>query len=91
MKVFISGKITGDNHYREHFHKAEETLKNDGFIVLNPSVLPQGMTSAEYMRICLNMFECSDIIYMLNNYKDSKGALVELTYAQYLGLDVMYE
>ena len=34
--------------------------------------------------------EC-DIIYMLSNWTDSKGAIIEHTIAMYLGLKVQYE
>ena len=44
MKVYISGKITGNENYREEFAKAQAELEKDGHIVLNPAVLPVGMT-----------------------------------------------
>ncbi len=34
--------------------------------------------------------EC-DVIYMLSNWTDSKGAIIEHTIAMYLGLKVQYE
>lgn len=44
MKIYIAGKITGDENYREKFAKAQAELEKDGHIVLNPSVLPEGLT-----------------------------------------------
>lgn len=37
------------NFNREAFHKAEEELKREGHTVLNPAVLPDGLTQLQYM------------------------------------------
>ena len=53
MRVYIAGPMTGyKNFNREAFHKAEEKLKQKGCTVLNPAVLPGGLTQAQYMDIC---------------------------------------
>ena len=39
----------------------------------------------------LEIISRCDAIYMLNNWKDSKGAKMELAKAQELGLEVFYE
>ena len=39
----------------------------------------------------LEIISRCDAIYMLNNYKNSKGALIELERAKELGLEVLYE
>ena len=91
MKVFISGKITNDNNYQEHFAKVEMMLKQLGHIPLNPAYLPQGMTDAEYMSIGFRMLECCDAICLLNNWRDSKGAKLEYEYANYLSKIIFTE
>ena len=50
-KVFISGKITGDPNYREKFDKAEKELTEQGHLVMNPSVFPEGFRWEDYMKI----------------------------------------
>ncbi|MBB7007809.1 DUF4406 domain-containing protein, partial [Escherichia coli] len=45
VRVYIAGPMTGyKNFNREAFHKAEEELKREGHTVLNPAVLPDGLT-----------------------------------------------
>ena len=56
LKVYISGKITGDPDYRGKFSTAESRLKAAGHIVLNPANSPAGMRPADYMRLCFAMY-----------------------------------
>ncbi|EKK0430642.1 DUF4406 domain-containing protein, partial [Escherichia coli] len=52
VRVYIAGPMTGyKNFNREAFHKAEEELKREGHTVLNPAVLPDGLTQPHYMDI----------------------------------------
>lgn len=39
MKIYISGKITGDKHYKAKFREAEKKLTAAGHIVLNLSLI----------------------------------------------------
>lgn len=59
MKVYIAGKITGDENYRLKFMKARQRLERDGYIVISPAVLPDRLTEADYMRICFSMIDCA--------------------------------
>ena len=90
-KIYIAGKINGLENYREIFKQAEDNLKNQGYIVMNPSVLGEGFPYKSYMPICLAMLEVCDIVYMLNNWKDSKGAKVEHEYAKIQGKEIIYQ
>lgn len=85
MKVYIAGKITGNENYREEFEKAQAELEKDGHTVLNPAVLPEGLTKAEYMRICFAMIDIADEVRFLPGWQDSEGAKVEYTYCLYVG------
>ena len=80
-KVYIAGKITGLDNYKELFDRAEKELKNQGYSVMNPSVLPEGFEHDEYMKICYSMIDVCDGVYFLENSGDSKGAMLELDYA----------
>ena len=85
-KIFLSGPITKDPNYMEHFAKAEEYCKNKfDCVVLNPTIYPKGLTNAEYMKLGFNMLEISDIVLMLDGWSTSKGANLEYEYAKYLG------
>lgn len=84
MRIYISGPITGVDSYLENFKAAEEELKAGGFEVINPAafnrVLPE-MDYEEYMKIDLELLELCDGIYMLEGWKQSKGANREYGYA----------
>lgn len=85
MKVYIAGKITGNENYREEFAKAQAELEKGGHIVLNPAVLPEGLTKGEYMRICFAMIDIADVVMFLPGWQDSEGAKVENLYCRYVG------
>lgn len=53
MKAYIAGKITRDSDYKKKFDHAKACLEAEGFVVLNPAELPEGMCPSDYMRICM--------------------------------------
>lgn len=84
MKIYIAGKITGDKAYRAKFAAAEETLRAQGFTVINPAVLPEGMRPADYMRVCLAMVEIADEVVFLPDWQESQGAKLEMNFCKYI-------
>ena len=86
MKVYISGRISGDPAYKEKFMKAETTLKGWGDTVINPAWLPKGLTPASYMRISIAAVEAADVLLLLPGWEQSKGAMIEKLYAEYIGV-----
>lgn len=82
MKLYIAGKITGNENFVEDFKKAENYLKEKGHTVLNPAILPYGFSWDEYMVVCLSMILICDGIYLLDNWRESKGACMEVGYAR---------
>ena len=47
MKIYIAGKITGDQGCQAKFQRAAVGLRMCGNIVLNPAELPEGMEAAD--------------------------------------------
>lgn len=90
MKAYIAGKITGDENYQKKFAHAKSCLEAEGFVVLNPAELPEGMRPADYMRICMAMMDTADVVAFLPDYALSKGAQLEWAYCQYVGKQTMY-
>lgn len=90
-KLYIAGKISGDNDYRAKFNQAKNKLKKLGYIVLNPAELPEGMKPADYMEICFSMIRCADVIAFLPDWKESSGATLEHAYCAYIGKKIMYQ
>lgn len=91
-KVYIAGPMTGLPEFNKSaFHAKADELREEGFTVLNPAILPDGLEHHEYMQICLPMVQVSDAIYMLSGWESSKGALMEHDLAMDIGLSVTYE
>ena len=93
-KIYISGKISEiENEAPELFAKSEKELQAKGIETVNPMTLNHQHDKSwhSYMKEDVKaLCEC-DIIYMLSNWTDSKGAIIEHTIAMYLGLKVQYE
>lgn len=95
MIIYISGPITKDKNYYEKFLNAEKRLKEAGYEVINPAkiatLLPNSFEYGDYMDIDLNLLKKCDAIYLLKNWKNSLGAVIEQKLAKELGLKVIYQ
>lgn len=101
--IYISGKITGDDNYRAKFAMARDRLTRDGYNVLNPVEAGDTLdmvhkyagleppTWSEYMRKCLVTISGADAVYMLRDWKQSRGARLEHNIASELGITIVYE
>lgn len=77
-RYYIAGPMTGyTNFNREAFNDVCEDLYKQGHTVLNPAVLPDGLTQAQYMDICLAMLRCVTHVMMLKGWQGSQGAKIE--------------
>ena len=95
MKIYIAGKITNNPNYRIDFLKAETHLKLKDIdnIILNPATTVatiQGLEHSEYMEICKAMIRVSEAVAFLPNWKESKGAKLEMEYAKSKGKEIIY-
>lgn len=94
MKIFISGKISGLNyHYAfQRFQAAEKRLTQLGFTVVNPMKRCKPHWSwLRCMAVCLwHLIRCTDI-YMLDNWKYSRGARIEYWVALKLNKNIIYQ
>lgn len=84
MKIYIAGKITGDLDYRIKFEEAVRMVEEFGHIALNPAALPEGMSPADYMRICFAMLDVADEMWYLADAKESPGSFLEIQYCRYI-------
>lgn len=97
LKAYIAGKVTGLTPYDcyRNFGRAEARLRAAGYMVINPAgldkVLDPRMKHEEFMNICLKLVDLADVVYMLSNWPDSKGAMIEHEYALKQGKKVIYE
>ena len=98
--IYISGKITGTDDYKDRFLKAEQKLRSRGFDVLNPVkvgewleryLAPEVPTWIQYMKQDIKAMMLADCIYMLKGYQESKGARLELFLAKVLKYEIICE
>lgn len=90
MKAYIAGKITGDPAYYHKFNIGQQALEYEGYTVLNPADLPEGMRPADYMKICFAMIDVADVVAFLPDWQQSRGACLEHDYCEYIGKLTMY-
>jgi hypothetical protein len=83
MKIYIAGKITGDENYKAKFGKAEIELIRKGHTVFNPAKIPLNpqWTWEDYMSASEKMQKICDAVLFLSDWEDSKGARRERIHA----------
>lgn len=91
MKIYIAGPITGVPDYKQHFTAAEKRLRDAGHVTMNPAILPEGFEHHEYMHICYAMIDVCEAVYMLTDWRNSKGALMEYNRALFLKMPLLFE
>ncbi len=94
MKAYISGKISGiEQEAFGLFAAAERELWRNGFVTVNPMTLPHDHDKSwqSYMKEDVKAICDCDAIFMLLNWQESKGAVIEHRIAFELGLKVMYQ
>jgi hypothetical protein len=95
MKIYISGKITGLNEHDAFakFARAEQDLSMFAHDPVNPMKLPHDhdKTWHSYMKEDIRHLCDCEAILMLNNWADSKGAIIENSLAIMLGIKVYFQ
>lgn len=80
MKIYISGKITGDRRYKAKFREVEKKL-----------AAAEGLRPVDYMRLCFAMMEAADVVLFMQDYQDSRGAMLEWAWCQYVGKQTCFD
>ena len=94
MRIYLSGPITGIENYHLNFLKAEnqvrDIFKDDE--VINPMWMGNmlsGGSHEEYMTLCFTLVGMADKMVMLEGWQQSKGACMERSLAEEMGIDVL--
>ena len=92
MKVYLSGPITGIQKevVTTLFALAEDIVRNLGDTPVNPlsNGLPYESPWEEHLHTDLNMLKDCDYIFMLDGWENSNGAIIEYSYACFLGIEM---
>jgi hypothetical protein len=82
--------MTGLPHFnRPAFQQAAINLSFEKHVPLNPAILPDGLTEADYMAVGITMLQRADAIFLLSGWQFSAGARAEHALALKLGLEVI--
>lgn len=95
---YISGKISNlpleeaENNFLNARREIRDKFPGAGYVDPSFIYLGENGTWDKYMEVSLELLkERANAIYMLSNYKDSKGALEELEMAKLRGYKVVYQ
>lgn len=94
MKIYISGKISGiEDIAAEIFHQAAGHLQSKGFHPVNPMAIPHDHDGSwhNYMKRDIQALCDCEAIFMLHNWTDSRGAIIEHSLAMLLGMKIFYQ
>lgn len=92
MIIYIAGPITGNENYSKDFANAEKILSANGRnTVLNPAILPTGLSWEECMPVCFAMLDICDAVYFLEGWEHSRGARLEFERATKRGMRLIFE
>lgn len=69
----------------------EKKLAAAGHIVLNPATAPEGLRPVDYMRLCFAMMEAADVVLFMQDYQESRGAMLEWAWCQYVGKQTCFD
>ena len=95
MKIYISGKISGNKDYENDFGNIELYLRrfaefDDDLQVYNPARIDYGTYEKNLLMNIKKIFEC-DAIFMMKNWMDSPGAMAEYHVAKAIKMPIFYE
>lgn len=90
-RVYVSGKIAGlpEQEWKGLFSKAANKLRYEGYSVINPAENPPRENWEEYMKYDIEGLVHCDYIAVLPNWKDSRGARIEVKLARELKIPVV--
>jgi hypothetical protein len=94
-KCYIAGKISDleEQVYKANFKAAKSQVIAMCYIPVSPIELPHnhGKNWEEFMKEdIIAMLQC-DAVFALDNYHQSKGAVIEVTLAQLLGIKIIHQ
>ena len=99
-RIFISGKITGEPigdcvskfiNYRDHLFYQKKFSIDRIIIPLNIIGIHFGISHEKAMELCFAELKNCTHIYMLKDWKESKGAIMEHQFALDNNIKIIYQ
>lgn len=104
MRIYISGPISGMKDLNvEEFNSAEQELRVLGHKPINPHDIARNLhlsrgldmrcanvSWSDYMRPCISALSRCHAILMLEGWRNSRGARLEIHIARELGIKIFY-
>ena len=101
MRTYLAGPMSGLPEFNyPAFKAATERLRSQGHAVVSPHEIPADCPAcanigiehswAEHMRVDLVALLTCDVIVLLPGWQQSRGAQLEKTVAEAIGLSVVY-
>ena len=90
-RIYLSGKITGNESYREDFAEGRARLENAGYGVCDPTGFgfPEDISWEDAMRHDIREMLGCDGVALLPSWEESRGARIEARLARELGMVTM--
>ena len=78
ITLYLCGAISSDPEYQEKLARTATALRQRGYAVMNPAVLPKyGFTHRQYMHVTLAMLDVCKVTCLLPDWHKSPGAIME--------------
>jgi hypothetical protein len=94
-KIYISGKITGltFGEVQAKFKAAKKFVSEQGYEAVSPleNGLPFDYPWTQHLKMDIMMLMDCDAVYLLSDWCDSKGAMLEKNIVEALGMEMIYE
>lgn len=88
----MAGKITDCANFIDNFAQGCDEVRAMGYDPINPcDHMPEGWTYVQYLTYDLHLLLNCSAVYALSNWKESKGATIEVNLALALGKKVIYQ
>ena len=91
MRLYLSGRITGNEGYRKDFAEGRAALESAGYDVCDPTGFgfPEDITWEDAMKYDIREMLGCDGVALLPSWGKSRGACIEARLAKELGVTTM--